>query len=270
MYQKVFRNLYLVKIICISIFFLVLFSIILISNVHAATLAQVRDLISSSAPATTTNHVIDFTVANDVPPSGEVSIFFEEGGMDIPVSFAISDIDLSYATSTIYYERDLAALPSAVLDGVTIVSGLNGSISFDLNSSSGFDAGDKIRVEFGATATYGGIGIERMVTSATTGPYRVLIETRNTSDIVIDYAHAMFFLISTVGVGPINNIDDTPPVLSNGLPAGLLPGGTVAVMMSVETDQLAHCRYDTSSGTSYASSTNDFDEIYAFLNTVTL
>ncbi len=52
--------------------------------------------------------------------------------------------------------------------------------------------------------------------------------------------------------------DTIPPVISNGQPTGTLPAGTTEVILSVDTNEQATCKYSTTSGTSYASMTNTF------------
>ena len=53
-------------------------------------------------------------------------------------------------------------------------------------------------------------------------------------------------------------LDVTPPVLSNGAPTGELSAGTTNTILSLDTDETATCKYDTVSGTNYASMTNTF------------
>ncbi|MDY6969938.1 MAG: hypothetical protein SVR08_14950 [Spirochaetota bacterium] len=54
--------------------------------------------------------------------------------------------------------------------------------------------------------------------------------------------------------------DTTPPVISNGSPAGSLPQGTTQTAISVNTNENANCRYSTEAGVSYASMPNTFSE----------
>ena len=50
----------------------------------------------------------------------------------------------------------------------------------------------------------------------------------------------------------------TPPVRSNGQPAGLLQQGTTQATLSLSTDENATCRYATSPGVAYAAMANQF------------
>ncbi|QQS59380.1 S8 family serine peptidase [Candidatus Peregrinibacteria bacterium] len=53
-------------------------------------------------------------------------------------------------------------------------------------------------------------------------------------------------------------LDVTPPVLSNGAPSGEFSAGTTGATLSLDTDEAATCKYDTVSGTDYASMPNTF------------
>jgi hypothetical protein len=53
-------------------------------------------------------------------------------------------------------------------------------------------------------------------------------------------------------------VDTTPPVLSGGLPSGVLPVGTTQTTLSLTSNENATCRYATTAGTAYGSMTNTF------------
>jgi len=66
-------------------------------------------------------------------------------------------------------------------------------------------------------------------------------------------------------LGPYSNLvnvttpgDVTPPVVSSGAPTGTLAAGTTQATMSVTSNESATCKWDTSSGTSYAAMPNTF------------
>ena len=52
--------------------------------------------------------------------------------------------------------------------------------------------------------------------------------------------------------------DTTPPVRSNGQPAGVLPAGTTATSLTLTTNENATCRYDGTSGVAYGVMANAF------------
>lgn len=64
----------------------------------------------------------------------------------------------------------------------------------------------------------------------------------------------------TVGSFSVEVLSDTdPPVISNPYPAETLPSGTTSTIMSVDTDEVATCKYNAGSDTDYASMDNTFD-----------
>ena len=63
-------------------------------------------------------------------------------------------------------------------------------------------------------------------------------------------------MTTAVGGGPLP--DTTPPVRSNGQPAGGLPAGTTTATVQITTDEAATCRYALTAGTSYAAMTFTF------------
>ena len=55
-----------------------------------------------------------------------------------------------------------------------------------------------------------------------------------------------------------STVDVTPPVRSNGQPAGAIPAGTTDTPISLVTDEAATCRYATTAGVVYGSMTATF------------
>jgi len=221
---------------------------------------MVRDLISDSSPSAGVTHELTFRVKQTIPPSGKIIITPEPGAVLIPAAFNLADIDFAVAISSSdpYIERDIANIPSVMEEGAVIQTGFSGSLTFTLNSTSGLDPGNLVRIKLGTNAVYGGVGINLLMNSDIPRSYKIGVETRNSADDVIDSGGTMIAIILPVTVGPIDTTDRTPPVISSGLPTGLLPGGTKGVSISVETDELAFCRYATSSGISYDLMTGTF------------
>ena len=55
-----------------------------------------------------------------------------------------------------------------------------------------------------------------------------------------------------------STVDLTPPMRSNGQPAGIIPAGTTDTPISLATDEAATCRYATTSGVAYGAMTATF------------
>ena len=60
------------------------------------------------------------------------------------------------------------------------------------------------------------------------------------------------------GSSPSPTVDTASPVLSGGLPSGVLAYGTISATLSVTTNENATCRYSQIAGTAYASMTDTF------------
>jgi len=54
-------------------------------------------------------------------------------------------------------------------------------------------------------------------------------------------------------------VDIFPPGISNGAPTGTLPFGTTDTIFSIETDEVATCKYSTSAGIPYGTMIETFD-----------
>jgi hypothetical protein len=223
----------------------------------------VSDLISNSVPSNTATHVIQFRVTQPIPASGKIVITPEVGALLIPLAFNVSDIDFAVAVSSSspYADRAIANVPNATTEGVSIQSGFSGSFTFTLNSSEGLSAGNMVRIELGTNATYGTDGINLLVNSDVPRSYKIAVETRDASDAVIDLGGTMIAIIESISVGPIDTTDIDAPIIYNGMPAGLLPGGTKAVEISVYTNEYAFCRYATTTGVAFAAMTGTFPKM---------
>ncbi len=150
-----------------------------ISVAEASMLTFVRDLITTSAKNTGANHTIQFTATTPIPPSGFIEIRFHEGGFTIPGSFDFQDIDIAVSSGGPFVDRTLSSSANAVNDGISVVSGTEGSIMIELNSVSGISTGEVVRVTLGSNASFGVAGDTQIINPNTTGAYRIAIETFN-------------------------------------------------------------------------------------------
>jgi hypothetical protein len=241
-------------------FYLVIFtlSFLLFNSASAGTLTPIRDVIGTSAPSLAATHEIRFTAENAVPPGGKIVITPDAGAFIIPAALNFLDADLSVATSTVYTDRPLAGSPNATDDGLSVVSGASGSLTFTLNSTAGINAGEKVQIELGNNATFAATGTNFIINPTPIQSYRIRIQTTDASNAQIDSGTAMIAVVAQVTAGPVNTTITNPPVISNGLPSGLLPSGTLAVDLSVQTDLPAICKYSATPGIPFASSTGAF------------
>lgn len=229
------------------------------SVAHGAMLSRVSDTISTSAPASTsTSHTILFTVSSPIPSGGKIVITPEFGmyPFDIPLALDDTDLDLAISTSTgIFTDRTLAGVPSATEDGVLVVPGSSGSITLTLGSgvSSSIGAGSIVRIIIGSAAAFGVPGDQFITSPSEVGSYHMRFETMNAANTPLDYGSTLVAMIAPVTMGPVDTTDSVAPLRTNGLPSGLLPASTANVMISLNTDKLAVCRYATTTGVAYSS-----------------
>jgi uncharacterized membrane protein YgcG len=254
----------------ILIFFLVL------ASMHVYTLdigtaqgvsylSYVTDLISTSAPGSGFNQSIRFTLAQAIPPSGTIEIHFSGGGVVIPPSgFNFADVDVGFSTTQggPYIQRPLSSIATGGTDGVTVVPGASGVVRIKLNSSVGIPAGNEVQVLLGTNATHGAQGDTQMFLSSIPGSYPVTIRTYNASDVELDYGQTRIVVVEQVTAGPVDTTDVDPPVILDAQPTGILQYGTQAVQMYLLTDEVASCRFATSSMSYY-------DMPYLFRGTTT-
>ena len=252
-----------------SVFFVSLFS--LPSLASAAYLLRVSDTISNSTPsATSTNHTVQFTVTNTIPPGGKIVISPEAtAGFPFTIPAALDFTDVDVATAILpapLTDRSLAAAQSAVDDGVSVVSGISGSITITLASGLGFDipAGTTVQVRIGNNATVGAIGDQFIVSPSAQNSYHVRIQTKDASNVNLDSGATLVAMVTPVSINLLIPAIDV--VRSNGLPTGLLPGATTNVLLSLNTDIPATCRYATTTGVLYSAmlSSTDFTTANGF------
>lgn len=226
-------------------------------SVSAADLTQVSDRVLNSAPGVSTDHIISFTVTNPVPAGGKIVITPEQGEFSLPNTFDYTDVDFLQATSSgNFTNRTLASLPSISEDGV-LVSGLVGTtsttsiITITLNSTDGLSPGDKVRLLLGQNATHQHVGNVQYINPSPAGAYRIELETRDASDSRIDTTQMLTVVIDPVTVDAYY-VDVTPPFRFNGAPNGNLAPNTTNVEVTFRTNELAQCKYATSSDVTFA------------------
>ncbi len=225
------------------------------------TLTLASDLISTSVPSATSTHTITFATALDLPLGGKIVVRPEGATFDFPVGMDFTDIDVATAPSSAgpFTERPLAAAASAIADGVSVTTGLGGSLTITLGdvASGAIASTTVVRIKIGSNATFEVAGTRNLVNPSSPNMYRIRIVTRDAADVELDNG-SPFVAIMTVSTMELGTIEPPPPIRSNGRPTGLLPGSTVAVQLVLNTDIFAFCRYSTTASTSYSAMTDLF------------
>lgn len=241
-----------------------LFFFFFTSSAHAGQLQYVSDLLAtSSAPGVATDHVITFQVPQAIPPSGKISIIPETGFFTIPAAFDYADVDVATSSSLngAYSDRTIGPFASTTVDGISVVSGISGSVEITLNSLFGIATNTFVRIELGITATSTATSSEvadtQIINPSGIRSYAISIFTKDASGAVLDSQNAMVAIVPTIGLS-IRPIDEDPPIRFNGIPSGSIPAGVTTVLFSLKTNEYAICKYDTVASTSYASMANSF------------
>ncbi len=223
-------------------------------------LTFVSDTISTSVPSgTTTAHTILFTPTLAIPASGKIVITPQAygGTFTVPALLDFTDIDLATAPILAgpYTERTLAASPSATDDGISVVSGTSGAITITLGSggASGIASGLVVRIKIGSVAIVGAVGDQHITSPGALGSHHIRLVAKDAADVQIQFGSTLVVMVAPVNLGRVDTSDAVPPVRSNGLPSGLLPGSTQNVFLSLNTNKIATCRYATTTGIAFSS-----------------
>lgn len=235
----------------------------------AMMLLRVSDTISTSAPNATSTHTIRFTANQAIPPAGSIAIAPHAGAFTIPSAFDYVDVDLAVSSGGAYIDRDLAGTASATEDGVAVIPGASGSITIQLNATSGIAAGDMVEIELGTNASFGTTSDQMIINPVSVGSYRIDVSTKDAGGGAIDSARTMIAIISPVQASSL--AENTAPGRSGGLPDSEIAAGNDEVEISLETDEPATCRYSTTPDTDYDSMTEEFKSagLVVFYTTVT-
>lgn len=240
----------------------VLLAVSIAAYLYAASLTSVRDLISTSAPSADATHTVQFTATQAIPASGKIVITPQSNQFVIPGGLNHYDVDFEVSTGGPFSQRTLATSTSATEDSVSVVSGTQGSVTINLNASSGIAAGSVVRVTIGEGATYPEAGLRSIQNPTLPNSYIVSVATKNASNATIDSATAMIAIVNQVTTELENA--NIPPARSSGLPTSTVAANNPYIEISLDTDELASCRYSTTAGVEYDSMTNDMFSINGF------
>ncbi len=249
--------------------FLVLFvTFLTFKSVYAINIQTFKDTLSDSAPGEYSNHTLQFTINTDVSPGGYITLT-PDTGFTIPATstFGVRNVEL-YVNGI---PRLSTTTQDAVYDGVTVTTGSPGLIEYKFNTTSGVDMGDLIEFRIGnhtSNATIPGTYFSTstgtttlsadvgLLNPSTPGTKKIKLNISGGSEPA--YANFVVAIIDSVTLGPVDTTEEIPPVRFNGAPSGEIGANTFIVEISLETDEIAVCKYSTVASTSYATMTNTF------------
>ena len=181
----------------IAILSLLLMSVPIMPGGQAATLTRVKDTISDSDLGVDANHEIAFTYTTAVPVDGQIKITFDPASQSFDLTgITVDDIDWSVTTT----DRALGASQSGdgTISGVTInTTGDFILIDIATGTDQAIPANATSTIKIGTNASG---GVNQINNPSTAGSYKILIETKDASDALIDSADAMVAIIDDVTV----------------------------------------------------------------------
>lgn len=225
---------------------------------EASQMLNMSDTISVSEPGVSTTHKIEFTNSNDIPASGIIKFKFEGKGAPFifPNIFDYTNLRLSVDRGSGFELYPLDSYSDLALSSASLFPIGDGEIDIRLASDSQYfiPAGSRIMLDIGGNANSG----ESINNPNAIDSHLISISTYDPSESMIDIGYTMIATILPVRMS--TQVEALEVILTNGLPKGLLPGGTKKVFVSVETNVPASCRYAFEAETTYEDmiSTNSY------------
>jgi uncharacterized membrane protein YgcG len=256
--------------VVLLLFFAALFSGLVPSIGEARNINTYSDLITDSRPLAQSNHTFTFTIKEDIAPSGYIDVAFPADFEFMSTStFGIRNIELLVNGTT----RVAGLSATGVSDGIALTAGLGGGVVYTLNSNTGLSAEDTLELRIGnhtlnaiepsvsystSTGTTTDSGdIEPIINSSVVGTHKIAMNLYGGVDsIEADFSIAV---IDAIATGDVDTTETVPPRRFNGAPDGEIGGTTLSADISLETDELAFCRWSTASGTPFLTNPNVMD-----------
>lgn len=218
---------------------------------HAATLQMMSDLILNSGPNVSTSHIIEFTNTNEIPSGGIIKYRFEgkDSPFIFPAIFDYTNMELFVSKGSGFEPLALDSYSDMSTSSVSFIPLGDGEIDIRLAADELFTIppNSRIRLKVGGNAE----SVIAIKNPNTVGTHKISISTFDSSEVLIDKGATLVATVLPVGVGAA--VYGKEAVLSNGLPIGLLPGGTKKVFISVETNVPAFCRYSYDPNVQYGN-----------------
>ncbi len=257
-----------------KIFTLIVFVVLFFfanNQAQAYNISNYSDTISDSGPGETSSHNLKFTVKTSIPAGSKITIVPPAGFVVLSgTDFSVDDVKLKVNGIS----RPASTTVSAGVDAVVITPGSPGKIEYVFAPDFNLQTGDEVELLLGgkasdlytnnnstSTATTTQIQyIEPIVNDTNLGMRKVKMNITDSSGKLLVKADFVIFLNKKVSTENVDTTEDIPPLRFNPSPTTTQVSGTVQnVEVSLETDELAVCRYSTNPNIDYASMTNQFN-----------
>lgn len=248
--------------VCIGAFAFLISFLLDPFSTYALNINTYSDTISDSRVNNYSNHTFSFTLKTDVGAGGYIDIQPPDGFTTLAptTTWNAKNVELIVNGTP----RAASSTGDATTDEVTITPGSPGLIHYQLNPSFGIPDEASVVLRIGShtsNAEAGGVIISTSSTTtvpadvpgiqnaSSTGTYRVLVNIGGGTDDA--YAGFVIALTEQVGIENVDTTEEIPPVRFNGLPTGEIGGTTLSVEISLETDELAICRFSLTPDVEY-------------------
>jgi hypothetical protein len=239
------------------------------SSVEAVNISQYSNTVSDSGPSQYANHTYRFTPTIGLGPNASLEF-------TMPSNFVISSATTTFSERNVeLYVDGVARISSTTLsagiDQVLLDRGSPQNVKYVLAPDAAIAASSQLELRIG-NHTSGSLGLRTVVSSSTgttTAPADIE-PIRNSSALgvhqismqivdggVIANTNFLVFLNKKVTVFA-DTTEEIPPFRFNGTPTSTVGGTTLNVEITLETDELAICKFDTASSTPYALQPNTF------------
>lgn len=236
---------------------------------NALNIISYSDTLSDSGPGEYSNHTLEFTLNTTLSPSSVFEI--------------TPPVDFSILSTTTFAERNVqlfvngspraaSAVAAPGVDQVTITAGSPGLLQYTLAPNSGISSGSQLELRIGnhttgafdqmtsfststGTTTIPG-DVEPIQNSVTLGVHKVQLKIYDGG--LVASKDFVVFLNEKVRIPNVDTTEDIPPFRFNPTPTSTVGGTTLNVEITLETDELAVCRFSTTAGTAFGSMTNQF------------
>lgn len=239
-------------------------------SVWARNIVEYRDTLSDSAPAQPSNHTLSFRVLTPIAPGGYIEVTMPPGFETLGTSTFAVERNVQLFVNGV--PRAAGAVQTGTRDRVEIFSGTPGMIRYTLNTISGISSGSRLELRIGNNTTLANefseefststgtttteADIEPIVNATSLGTHKVDVKIYS-GGLVADAGFSIV-VIEQVGVGPVDTTEEIPPFRFNGRPTSTVSGVTANVEISLETNELAVCRYSRTANVPFNAMTETF------------
>lgn len=256
--------------IFVSLLLVVVAFFAFVTSSYALNIHSYSDTISNSQPLAYADHTFEFTIRTDVAPGGYIEITPPTGFEIISTStFDVRNVEL-YVDGV---PRTASSTLSATTDQVIITTGSPGLIRYNLNSTTGISSDADLELRIGShTSNANAFSINYSTSTGTTTTPADIPPIRNSSEpgtykmnVVVGggtapaYADFNIVVVKPISIAGVDTTESVPPYRFNGAPDGEIGGTTLNVEISLETDELAVCKYSQTASTSYALMSGTFE-----------